>query len=125
MQFLADIVKSMNVKGYITINDLYSLSEKEVIDRILNCEDKYIRENFKKFQNATSVYESDVKIEDKYCISVIPKRRYIIPLTIFDGKAKRINEVSKQARDDINKYLNIKDCKYSGFDFKFEPYISL
>lgn len=125
MQFLADIVKSMNVKGYITINDLYNLSEKEVIDRILNCEDKYIRENFKKFQNATSVYESDVKIEDKYCINVIPKRRYIIPLTIFDGKAKRINEVSEQARDDINNYLNIKDCKYSGFDFKFEPYISL
>ena len=125
MQFLADIVKSMNVKGYITINDLYSLSEKEVIDRILNCEDKYIRENFKKFQNATSVYESDVKIEDKYCINVIPKRRYIIPLTIFDGKTKRINEVSEQARDDINNYLNIKDCKYSGFDFEFEPYISL
>ena len=125
MQFLADIVKSMNVKGYITINDLYNLSEKEVIDRILNCEDKYIRENFKKFQNATSVYESDVKIEDKYCINVIPKRRYIIPLTIFEGKTKRINEVSEQARDDINNYLNIKDCKYSGFDFEFEPYISL
>ncbi len=122
MQFLADIVKSMNVKGYLTIDDLYNLSEKETIDKILNCEDKYIRESFEKLQNATTVYESDVKIEDKYCISVTPKRRYIIPLTFYNGEIKRINEISKQASDDINKYLSIKDCEYSGFDFEFKPY---
>ena len=34
----------------------------------------------------------------------------------------RINEISKQASDDINKYLSIKDCEYSGFDFEFKPY---
>lgn len=63
MQFLADIVKSMNVKGYLTIDDLYNLSEKEVIEKILNCEDNYIKDNFIKFQNATSVYGSDPPID--------------------------------------------------------------
>lgn len=122
MQFLADIVKSMNVKGYLTIDDLYNLSEKEVIDRILNCKDEYIRENFIKFQNATSVYGSDTPIKDKYCISVKAKRRYIIPLTKYNNTVCRINEISKQAENDINEYFNIKHYKYTGFDFDFKPY---
>ena len=86
MQFIADIVKSMNVKGYITIDDLYIMSEEEVINKILNCEDTYIRDNFIKFQNATSVYGSDEPINNKYCISVKGKRRYIIPLTKYQDK---------------------------------------
>ncbi|MCI8347765.1 MAG: hypothetical protein HFJ12_07505 [Bacilli bacterium] len=122
MQFLADIVNSMNIKGYLTIDDLYNLSEKEVIEKILNCEDDYIRENFIKFQNATSVYSSDVPLEDKYCISVKSKRRYIIPLTKCDNEVCRINEISKSAQKDINEYFNIKHSKYTGFDFDFKPY---
>lgn len=37
MQFIADIVKSMNIKGYITVDDLYKYSEKEIISKIQNC----------------------------------------------------------------------------------------
>ena len=122
MQFLADIVKSMNVKGYLTIDDLYNLSEKEVIEKILNCDDNYIKENFIKFQNATSVYGSDTPINDKYCISVKVKRRYVIPLAKYNDKVYRINEISKSASKDIEDYLNIKLSKYTGFDFNFKPY---
>lgn len=122
MQFLADIVKSMNVKGYLTIDDLYNLSEKEVINKILNCDDEYIRENFIKFQNATSVYGSDTPINDKYCISIKAKRRYVIPLTIYNDSIKRINEISESAKKDIEEYFNIKHFKYTGFDFYFKPY---
>lgn len=122
MQFLADIVKSMNVKGYLNIDDLYILSEKEVIDRILNCDDKYIRESFIKFQNATSVYASDTPVNNKYCISVKGKRRYIIPLVKNGDKVSRINDISIQAQNDINEYFNIKQNVYTGFDFDFKPY---
>lgn len=31
MQIIADIIRTMNIKGFITIDDLYNLSEKEVI----------------------------------------------------------------------------------------------
>ena len=44
MQFLADMCKSMNNAGYLTIEDLYTLSEQDVIDKILTCEDKYLSE---------------------------------------------------------------------------------
>ena len=53
MQFIADIVKSMKVKGYIKVEDLYNLSEKEVIQLIKNCEDTYISDAFTNFENAT------------------------------------------------------------------------
>lgn len=122
MQFLADIVKSMNIKGYLTINDLYNLSEKEVINKILNCEDEYIRESFIKFQNATTVYGSDTPINDKYCISIKAKKRYVVPLAIHNNKTQRINEISESAKKDIEEYLNIKHYKYTGFDFYFKPY---
>ena len=122
MKFLADIMKSMNVKGYITTDDLYSLSEKQVIDKILNCEDKYIVENFKKFQNTTSMYTGEVPVEGKYCVSVKSKRRYVIPLTRTNDGIYRIDAISKQAKKDIDDYLNLKLSTYTGFDFDFKPY---
>lgn len=122
MQFLADIVKSMNVKGYLTIDDLYDLSEKEVIEKIVNCEDDYIKQSFSQFQNATSVYGSDTPVDDKYCISVKGKKRYVTPLTQYHSSVCRINEVSNLAKNDIEEYFSIKHFKYTGFDFDFKPY---
>ena len=122
MQFLADICKSMNIAGYLTIDDLYTLSEQEVIDKILNCEDDYIKESFKKFQDATSVYGSNVFIENKYCISVKGKRRYINPLVKTDYGAVRINKISEQADREISGYLNLKFPEFTGFNFDFKPY---
>lgn len=122
MQFLADIVKSMNIKGYLTIDDLYKLSEQEVINKILTCEDEYIKENFIKFQNATEIYGSDTLVEDKYCISIKAKRRYIIPLAKYNGSIKRIDKISQKSANDIQEYFNIKHYKYIGFNFKFKLY---
>ena len=124
MQFIADIVKSMNIKKYITIDDLYNLSEKEVINLIKNCEDKYIKEAFTNFQNATtdSVYKSNLPSEKNYCTSVKGKKRYIVPLTIVDNKPIRINDVSKDAKLDIENFLELEQNKYIGFNFDFRPY---
>lgn len=122
LQFFADIVKSMNVKKLITIDDLYTYSEKELINRILNCEDSYIKENFIKFQNSTSVFESDSPVENQYCISTKGKKRYIIPLVSYENSAKRINEISKKAKIAIDNYLAIEQPKYVGLNFDFKPY---
>lgn len=124
MQFIADIIKSMNFKGYITIDDLYKYSDKKVIELIKNCEDNYLKESFEKFQNATrnSVYKSDVENDEIYCTSVKGKKRYIIPLVNIDNESYRINDISTQANNDINNFLNMKLHKYIGFDFDFKPY---
>ena len=123
MQFIADIVKSMNVKGYIKVDDLYNLSEKEVIQLIKNCEDTYISDAFTNFENATreSVYKSDLPNENIYCTSVKGKKRYINPLVCFNNGVHRIKDISDMARTDINEFLNMKLHTYIGFDFYFKP----
>ena len=122
MQFIADICKSMNNMGYLTIDDLYELSEQEIIKKIQNCEDEYIRESFKKFQNAEKVYESEKFIEDKYCINVKAKQRYINPLVKTKKGPIRIDKISESAKEKIENYLKLKKEGYTYFDFDFKPY---
>ena len=122
LQFFADIVKSMNIKGYLSINDLYTYSEKEIINRILTCKDSYIKENFIKFQNSTSVFGSETKVANKYCITTKGKKRYIVPLVNYNGKAVRISQISESAKIAIDNYLNIKQIPYVGLNFDFVPY---
>ena len=123
MQFLADMCKSMNNAGYLTINDLYTLSEKEIINKFLNCSDNYLSESFKKFQSASKVYESDKPIEEKYCVNVKSKTRYVNPLVLTENGISRINTVSQKADNAITQYLNMpKGGNYTYFDFDFTPY---
>lgn len=124
MQFIADIVKTMNIKNYITVDDLYKFSEKEVLQLIQNCEDNYIKNAFENFQNATrdSVYKSDEPNNEIYCTSVKGKKRYINPLVNIDNKVSRIKDVSVLANDDISNFLNMKHHKFIGFNFWFRPY---
>ena len=123
MQFLADMCKSMKNAGYLTIDDLYSLSEKEVIEKFLNCNDTYLSESFNKFQNANTVYQSNDYIDEKYCINVKTKTRYVNPLVLTESGIARINAISESANNDINNYLNLKKGGYyTYFDFDFKPY---
>lgn len=123
MQFIADMCKSMNNAGYLTIDDLYKLSEKEVINKFLNCEDEYLSASFKLFLNANKVYTSDEYVHNKYCVNIKSKTRYVNPLVLIDGKPCRISNISKQANNEIEEYLSIpKGGNYIYFDFDFKPY---
>lgn len=123
MQFLADMTKSMINAGYLTINDLYTLPECEVINIFSNCEDSYLAEKFKAFQNEDTVYQSDDYVDEKYCVNVKSKSRYIVPLVLNENSVTRINNVSKQANAEIEEYLRIpKGGYYTYFDFSFKPY---
>lgn len=122
MQFLADICKSMNVAGYLTVDDLYNLSEQEVINRILNCNDEYIRNSFINFLNADQVYFSNSIVENKYCVNVKAKCRYIVPLVSTNEGNVRINKISPVADQKINDYLNLRKDGFTYFDFDFKPY---
>ena len=114
MQFLADTIKEMSNNNLITINDLYTLSEKEVIERIQNCKYGNISKCFKIWKNATEVVQSDEKVENKYCVSIDNvKIRYINPLVRNKNGFTRINKISEKADNDIKKALNFKTKKYT------------
>ena len=65
MQFLADIMKNMSYKKLITKKDLYELSEKEVIEKIENCNYKDISKKFDFWKNACEIKESDKEVKGK------------------------------------------------------------
>lgn len=120
MQFLADIMKKMSEKNLITKSDMYNLSEREVIERIKNCEEDNISRCFELWQNTTKISESDILIKDKYYASIKAKIRYIVPLVASEGEFVRINEISKEAKTYIERCLNFKTKKYAYFDFNFD-----
>ena len=99
MQFLADMCKSMSNAGYLTIDDLYTLSEEEIISK------------------------SDEYLDGKYCVNVKAKTRYVDPLVLTENGPLRISKVSEKANNDINSYLNLpKGGYHTYFDFDFKPY---
>ncbi len=113
MQLLADIIRKMSEEKQITKNDLYNLSEKEIIEKIENYEKQRNSKQFEMWKNTTNVFESDRYVENKYCKSVKSKIRYINPLV----KYKRINQISEIAKQYIDSCLNFKTKKYAYFDF--------
>ncbi len=119
MQFLADIIKRMCQKEYITKNDLYKYTEKEVIRLIENCEDKKISECFQKWRNCTEIQESDEIVQNKYCKSINGKLRYINPLVKYNNGYERINTISEEAKKEIDYCVNFKTKKYAYFNFDF------
>lgn len=113
MQLLADIIRKMSEEKQITRNDLYNLSEKEIIEKIENYEKQRNSKQFEMWKNTTNVFESDRYVENKYCKSLKSKIRYINPLV----KYKRINQISEIAKQYIDSCLNFKTKKYAYFDF--------
>jgi len=108
MQFLADVMKKMSEYNLISKQDLYTLSEQEIIQRIENCKIGKIAECFKIWRQTTQLQESDEFVEDVYCINGKNKRRYIVPLIKSGNEYIRINEISESARTDIEKLLGRK-----------------
>lgn len=119
MQLLADIMKRMSDKNMISIDDLYRLSEKDVIRKIENCNDEIISQCFNIWRNATEIKTSDTLPENKYFVSIEKmKVRYINPLVKINNKFERLYDISENAKKDIEKALNYKTAKYIYLDFK-------
>lgn len=120
MQFLADIMKKMSEKHLITIEDLYNLSEKEIIEKIENCKEDNIARNFEIWREATQIKQSNEPVTNRYCVSIMnPKIRYINPLVRQGNEFVRINKISEKAKEDIEKAKNFKTEKYAYLDLDF------
>ena len=120
MQFLADTMKKMSKAGLVTVDDLYKYSEAEVMKMIEDCSLENVSECFKSWKTAKQINESDNKPEDVFFVSIDNvKVRYINPLVLVDGKAKRIMDVSDVAKDAIEIAREYKTKKYAYLDFKY------
>lgn len=120
MQFLADIIKKMFEIKLINKQDLYNLSENEIIKKIEKCEYDNISKNFEIWKNATQIKESDTEVDGKYCVNIEnAKIRYIVPLVKEENNYVRINKISQTANENIERAKNFKTRKYAYLDFEF------
>lgn len=98
MQLIADILKKLNMDGQIRAEDLYELSEAEVI-KIIG-KSKYAK-TFEIWKSAKRVKVSDTEPSGVYYVHHGSKVRYIDPLV----KGERISDICKIAKNYINKNL--------------------
>ena len=119
MQFIADIMKKMYEQNLITKKDLYTLSEKEVIQKIEDCPIGNISNCFKQWEEATQIKESNELPKEKYCVDIKVKQRYIVPLVEENNQFVRVDTISESAKKDIDTFLNYRPKKYAYLDFNF------
>ena len=110
MQLLADIIKKLNEDNLLTLEDLYSLKESEVIEIIENHKYKDIYNIWKK---AKKVKTSTEEPKDVYYVHHGAKIRYIDPLV----NGERISNICKIAKKMIDKNLSYDMTKYVYLDF--------
>ena len=120
MQLLADIMRKMSNLGIVSVDDLYELSEKEIINKIRDCKEYDISKCFEIWQNGLDVKTSDKEVNDKYCINIKAKKRYIDPLVKTENGIERISDISNKAKECIDKCLDYTFDRYVYMDFNFD-----
>lgn len=112
MQFLADIVKRLSEEKKVSLEDLYILKEKDIINIIENSKYSSI---FNIWKNSKKVKKSKQEPENVYYVHHGAKIRYIDPLV----NGKRISNTSKTAKEMINENLAYDMSNYVYLDFNF------
>lgn len=105
MQLIADILKKLSNENKISKKDLYMLKESDVIKIIENS--KY-KEIFDKWRKAKKVKISKEEPKGVYYVHHNAKIRYINPMS----KGTRINEISPNAKENIEKNLSYNMDNY-------------
>lgn len=120
MNFLGDICKAMSEKNLLSVDDLYKLSECEIIEKIETCKDEYIASKFNEFRHAKQVFLSPIALDGQYCVKLKAKRRFINPLVETHDGNKRIYDISVPAKICIDSYLNEKYDNFGCYEFDFQ-----
>ena len=115
MQFLADLIRCLISRNLLGEEDLYILSEQNILDIALNCNYDDIKSAISSFQASEQVFEGDMLPLDRllYCINIVPKKRYINPLI----NGIRGTLISNPISNIIESFLEYSAPKYCWFDF--------
>ena len=109
MQYLSDMIRHAIKLGVLSSEDLYT-TESKVIGK-LNAHDE-LSEAWDKYTKISKVSVSGEKLNDRYCVNVPAKKRYIDPLVLTDGGAKRISKLDADVNVAIESFLRLDFDKW-------------
>ena len=116
MQFLADLLKTMYENNEIKIEDLYSLKESEIIEKIKTSKTWNVSKCYNIRENAKNIRILNEEPKNTYFVHHWTKIRYIDPLVKEENK--RISNISSTSKENINKCLNFNMDNYMTLNFK-------
>lgn len=121
MQLMADILKLAEESKIIKPNELFTLSEKELIELFTKSAEENpswkFSKYFRTFRGMKKIFRSETKMKCFYCVNLQVKRRYINPLVKTKNSIKRISEVNKEAKEIIEQFLHFNDTKFGCLEF--------
>ncbi|WP_296091261.1 hypothetical protein [uncultured Treponema sp.] len=121
MQLMADILKLAEESKIIKPNELFTLSEKELIELFTKSAEENpswkFSKYFRTFRGMKKIFHSETKMKGFYCVNLQVKRRYINPLVKTKNSIKRISEVNKEAKEIIEQFLHFNDTKFGCLEY--------
>ena len=118
MQLMADVLSEAIKENILVEDDLFILSEKEIIDRFSQeakaKADSKFSVLYNTFRKMKAVERSDCKKDGYYNLNIEVKKRYINSLVKIDssGNAKRISEICDDAKKLIDDFMGFKDSEW-------------
>ena len=113
---MADILKLAEENKIIKPSELFTFSEKELIEIFTKSAEENpsweFSKYFRTFRGMKKILRSESEIKGFFCVDLQVKRRYINPLIKIKNGAKRISEVNKEAKEIIEQFLQFNDTKF-------------
>lgn len=109
-EFVAQSVKKGISRGLFTLDDLYVKKENDIVKLMSDAD-----ENFRVFCQSEEVRSSD-KRPTQFYVCIETKKRNVVPLVAGKDGAKRIDEVSKEAKKLYEEIEAFHDLPYAFVD---------
>ena len=107
MKFISDTIAAMVRREVISRKDLYTYSDKVIMDMGLNCSDKRISDRWRYLPSLNKVYTKFNDVEGKHCYKLPAMLKYSNPLVKAEnGEYIRVSKLYDTCREKINTFLN-------------------
>ncbi len=119
MKFVSDTIAAMVRREVISRKDLYTYSDRTIMEIGLSCSDKRISDRWKYLPLLNKVYMQFNKLEDKTCNKLIMELKYIDPLIrLKNGRTVRMSDFDTRCKEKITSFLNSDTDLYFYIDYE-------
>ena len=114
-----DTIAAMVRREVISRKDLYTYSDRVIMEMGLSCSDKRISDRWKYLSSLNKVYMQFNELEDRHCDKLIIDSKYVNPLVkLSNGEIVRISKFDMKCKEKISSFLNSDTDLYFYIDYE-------